>query len=131
MIYDAIRKKYVLLTPEEWVRQHVVNLLVAYLHYPKSLVKLEGGHRYNTRLKRTDVLVFANSGQPLLLVECKAAHVKLTEDVCRQLAVYNNTIQAPLVAITNGLQFFVWRLDEANTCYHQLSEIPDYRSLPG
>ena len=118
-----------LLTPEEWVRQHLVHLLITHLHYPKGLIKLEGGHRLNTRLKRTDVLVFNNTGAPLLLVECKAAHVPLTEAVCSQLAVYNSTVQAGFVAITNGLHSFSWQLDRDNRRYNSLAEIPAYLSL--
>ena len=126
MIYDPFRRKYIVLTPEEWVRQHVLHFLTTHLHYPKGLVKVEGGLRYNRLQKRSDILVFDNTGAPLLLVECKAAQVRLTEAVCNQLAAYNMAVGARIVAITNGLDCYTWRFDEPNRCYHSLSAIPEY-----
>lgn len=126
LIYDSIRKKYVALTPEEWVRQHMLHFLIAHLHYPKGLTKVESGHLHNTRIKRTDIVVLNSDGKPCLLVECKAASVPLTKAVCSQLATYNAHVQAEVVAITNGIDCYTWRLDLQGRCYHSLSAIPPY-----
>ena len=125
-IFDQLRRKHVLLTPEEWVRQHLLHYLISYLHYPKALVSVERGLRYNKRQKRSDVVVFDLQGKPLLLVECKAASVKLSPAACEQLAVYNSTLGAPVVAITNGLDCYCWQLNLATRKYEALPGIPAF-----
>src|SRR5688572_31218406 len=78
-IFDVIRKKYVILTPEEWVRQHFIYYLVTELHYPRALVRVEGGLVYNTLNKRSDIVIFGREGAPWMLVECKSPTLKLSE----------------------------------------------------
>ena len=78
-IFDVIRKKYIVLTPEEWVRQHFIHYLLHELKYPRSLVKIEGGLSYNTLSKRSDIVVFDRDGRPWMLVECKSPEFKLSE----------------------------------------------------
>lgn len=102
-IFDNIRKKYVALTPEEWVRQHFVNYLINHLNYPRTLFKIEGGLSYNRLQKRSDILIRDRAGEPWMLVECKSPEVKVTQAAFNQVAVYNMTIGARYVAITNGL----------------------------
>jgi hypothetical protein len=102
-IFDNIRKKYVVLTPEEWVRQHFINFLIHHLHYPRSLFKVESSLTYNRLQKRSDILVRDRSGNPWMLVECKSPEIKLTQAAINQVSVYNKTIGARYVAITNGL----------------------------
>ncbi|HEX8350797.1 MAG TPA: type I restriction enzyme HsdR N-terminal domain-containing protein [Hymenobacter sp.] len=126
LIWDGLRRKYVVLTPEEWVRQHVVHYLADHLGYPRGLLALERGHAYNQRQKRTDLCAFNAEGRPLLLVECKAAVVPITAAVAHQAATYNQTIGAPLLLLTNGLQHYCWRVDFAQRRNEQLAEIPDY-----
>jgi hypothetical protein len=130
-IWDILRRKYIVLTPEEWVRQHVVHYLIDHLGYPKGLLSLERGHAYNQRLKRTDLCAFDAAGQPLLLVECKAPAVPITAAVAHQAATYNQTIGAPLLLLTNGLQHYCWRVDFAARTNERLSEIPAYPGLAG
>ena len=100
-IFDILRKKHLVLTPEEWVRQHFVHLLLNQYKYPKSLFKIESGLKYNQRNKRSDILVFDRSGNPFLLVECKAHNVKVTQSAFDQAAVYNQTIKAPYLCAHN------------------------------
>ncbi|UOQ70265.1 type I restriction enzyme HsdR N-terminal domain-containing protein [Hymenobacter cellulosilyticus] len=126
LIWDMLRRKQVVLTPEEWVRQHVVHYLIDHLGYPKSLLSLERGHAYNKRQKRTDLCAFDASGKPLLLVECKASSVPLTSAVAMQIGTYNQTIGAPLLLVTNGVQHFCWRVHSLNRTNQALSFIPTY-----
>lgn len=127
-IFDPIRKKYIVLTPEEWVRQHIINLLNQHLAYPASRTKVEGGLKYNTRLKRSDILVYADDMAPLVLVECKAPDVPINQKVIEQLATYNSQLKAPLLISTNGMKTFAF-LCKAKANTEMLSEIPTYNSL--
>ena len=106
MILDIIRKKYIVLTPEEWVRQHFVNYLILDLHYPKSLFKIESGLKFNHMQKRSDILIHDRTGAPWMLVECKSPDIKLTQKAFNQIAVYNMTIGAKYLAVTNGMAHY-------------------------
>jgi len=129
LIFDFIRRKYVPLTPEEWVRQHFMNYLVSHLHYPKSLLAVERGTVYNQLAKRTDVCVYGSHGKPLMLVECKAAQVAITAATVKQASVYNQKLRARYVVLTNGLEHFCWEVDFANSQYLPLNQVPDYLAL--
>ena len=126
LIWDVLRRKHVVLTPEEWVRQHVVHYLLHDLGYPRGLLVLERGLRYNQRLKRTDLLAMNAEGRPLLLVECKAPTVKIDAAVARQAATYNQTIGAPLLLLTNGLMHYCWRTNLQQGTNERLAEIPAF-----
>ncbi|WP_350356603.1 type I restriction enzyme HsdR N-terminal domain-containing protein [Hymenobacter canadensis] len=126
MIWDILRRKQVVLTPEEWVRQHVVHYLISHRGYPKGLLSLERGLHYNQRRKRTDLVALDATGQPLLLVECKAPSVPITAAVAQQAATYNQTVGAPLLLLTNGLQHFCWRVDFLARTNERLVEVPRY-----
>ncbi len=106
LIFDGIRKKYMVLTPEEWVRQHFINYLVTELRYPKSLFRIEGSLTYNRLQKRSDILVFDRSGKPWMLIECKSPTIKLNQKAFNQVAVYNMTLGAKYLAVTNGMAHF-------------------------
>ncbi|AFK04448.1 Restriction endonuclease, type I, EcoRI, R subunit/Type III [Emticicia oligotrophica DSM 17448] len=123
-IYDAIRKKYLVLTPEEWVRQHFINLLLTHYGYSKSLLRLEGGLTYNKLQKRSDIVVFENTGQPYLLVECKAADVPINQAVVAQASRYNLTLRCPYLAVTNGMSTFCFKVDFENGKFEQLKDLP-------
>ena len=125
-IWDELRRKYVVLTPEEWVRQHVAHYLMAHLGYPRGLLSLERGHRYNQRQKRTDLVALGPAGQPLLLVECKRPTVAITPAVAQQATTYNQTMRAPILLITNGLVHYCWRVDFERGLNERLAEIPGY-----
>lgn len=104
-IFDVIRKKYIVLTPEEWVRQHFIHFLINSYKYPKSLMKVESGLKYNNLQKRSDIQVYTRKGHPFLVVECKASNVKLDSKVIDQAALYNKSIGADYIIVTNGMNF--------------------------
>lgn len=125
-MFDEIRRKNILITPEEWVRQHFVQFLMAQKQYPKSLIQLEGGLKLHGMTKRSDILVYNSSAEKILLVECKAPSVKITQKVFDQIARYNMVHLVPLLAITNGLQHFYCKIDFEEKKYFFIEELPDY-----
>ena len=130
-LFDEIRKKHIIITPEEWVRQHFVQYLINQKHYPKTLIKLEGGLKYNSMAKRTDIVVFNPSGEKILMVECKAPSVVIDQKVFDQVARYNMTHKVPLLAVSNGLQHYYCHIDLNNKQYKFIEELPDYGELKG
>lgn len=125
-IFDVLRKKHVVLTPEEWVRQNFVHYLIHHLKYPKSLIKLEKGHAFNTLRKRSDIIVFDRNGQAFMLIECKASHVKIEQKVFAQASVYNQTIKAKFLVVTNGMQHYCCQIDQESNSYQFLDQLPAY-----
>ena len=125
-IFDLLRRKYIRLTPEEWVRQHIVNLLVSHYQYPKALIRCEGGVTLNKLQKRTDLLTFDRDGRPFLLVECKATHVPLNQGIFDQLARYNHVHRAPFVVVTNGLTHYCCSVDFATETLTYLEDFPRF-----
>lgn len=125
-VWDIGRKKWLILTPEEWVRQHLLHYLVFHLNYPLSLLAAEQKVKYNQRNKRYDLLIYHSNGKPLLLAECKAPGVKINQVVMDQAAVYNKIIKAPYVCLSNGLQHFCVFYHENNFTF--LNEIPTYEN---
>ncbi|MCB0491400.1 MAG: type I restriction enzyme HsdR N-terminal domain-containing protein [Cyclobacteriaceae bacterium] len=125
-IFDIIRKKYVVLTPEEWVRQHFVQHLIQNLHYPKALFRIESSLTYNRRQKRSDILIRDREGKPWMLVECKSDAIKLTQNAFNQIAVYNMTIGATYLAVTNGMVHYCWRAPELGKEAVFLDKFPDF-----
>lgn len=123
-IFDVIRKKFLLLTPEEWVRQHVVNFLIEEKNYPKSLINVEKLVKVNGINKRYDVVVFRNDGSIFLLVECKAPEVKITQQTFDQIAQYNLVLKAENLMVTNGLNHYFCKMDFENERYIFLKELP-------
>ena len=128
LIFDNLRKKYVVLTPEEWVRQHFVEFLIQEKKYPVSLIAIEKQLTINNRKKRTDILIFNSDGKPDIIVECKAPSIKITQDTFDQIARYNLKLKANYLVVTNGLQHYFCQLDTENETYVFLQEIPDYNS---
>lgn len=124
VIFDIIRKKNVVLTPEEWVRQHVIHLLISNYGYSRSLFQVERGTTYNSLQKRTDIVVFNREGKPHLLVECKAPEIKINQCVIEQASRYNKTINAPFLAITNGLKTFCFTVDFETGKATQIQDLP-------
>ena len=120
-IFDEVRRKFVALTPEEWVRQHILHYLIYNKNYPKSLIAVERGIELNGLQKRFDVVVFANDGKPKLIVECKAPEEKLNEKVFEQIARYNLTLRVDFLWVTNGEKNFCCRLKNG---IELLNEIP-------
>jgi hypothetical protein len=127
-IFDILRKKYMVLTPEEWVRQHFVHYMIDHLKYPRALIKVETGLIYNTLLKRFDIAVFNREGKPWLLVECKSPQQPVDQEVLRQASVYNLTIKARYVVLTNGLTHKCCEIDTELKTWKVMHELPAYES---
>jgi len=129
LIFDELRKKFIVLTPEEWVRQHLVQYLIQDLEYPRSLIKLESGLYYHKMPKRSDILIFNRNGRPLMIVECKAPKIVLNKDTFYQVAMYNAALKADYITISNGLKHFCCKIDHETNDYQFLPEIPSYESI--
>jgi hypothetical protein len=127
-IFDFIRKKFVLLTPEEWVRQNFLKFLVEEKKYPASLIAVEKEFKLNTLSKRSDALVYNRSGQPFLIIECKATTVKIDQKVFDQIARYNMKLNVELLVVTNGLEHYCCKIDIENQKYYFLKDIPEFIS---
>ena len=127
LIFDNIRKKYVVLTPEEWVRQHYIYFLIEEKGYPRSLIALEKQLVINNRKKRTDILIFNTSGNPQIIVECKAPSIKITQATFDQIARYNLKLKANYLIVTNGLDHYYCKMDFEKESYIFLTEIPSYK----
>jgi hypothetical protein len=125
-IFDHIRKKYLVLTPEEWVRQHLIHFLIEVKKYPRSLMKLEGGLKLNSLQKRSDILLFNKNGKKIILVECKAPAVKITQDTFDQIARYNFVHKVEWLLVSNGIEHFCCRIDYDKKTYSFVEELPDY-----
>jgi Type I restriction enzyme R protein N terminus (HSDR_N) len=124
-IFDIIRKKYILLTPEEIVRQNFLDYLILEKNYTKNLIKLESALKYNTLKKRSDILVYDKLGKPFLLVECKAEIVAISQLTIEQASRYNLQIKAPFVCITNGFKTYCFKIDFDDNSITQLNAIPE------
>ena len=129
LIYDPLRKKYVALTPEEWVRQHFVNYLTGWLGYPPGLIKIETSFRLNSMLRRADILVHDRAGEPVLIVECKAPEVKISQEVFDQVINYNFNYGVRYLVVTNGIMHFAGKIDGAGRSFELLGSIPDYETI--
>jgi len=125
--FDEIRKKFVILTPEEWVRMHVVQYLISEKKFPKSLINVEKQLKIGKRIKRYDVVVFNSEGKVNIIIECKAPSVKITQDTFDQIARYNMSLDATYLMVTNGLQHFYCQLDYELEKYHFLKSLPEYQ----
>ena len=126
LIFDSIRKKYVALTPEEWVRQNFVQFLLKEKNVPASLINIEMSLNYNKLKKRSDIVIYKNTGIPLLIIECKSPNIAITQKVFDQIARYNFTLKVKYLIVTNGIDHFCCKIDLENKTYVFLKEIPNY-----
>ena len=127
-IFDPVRKKMVKLDPEEWVRQNLIQFLNKDKNYPISLMSVEKGLTVNKLSKRFDILCYNNDSKPLLLVECKAPSVKISQAAFDQISIYNLQFKVPFLLVSNGLEHYCCQLDYEKNSYSFLSEIPDYQN---
>ena len=127
-IFDEIRKKFIILTPEEWVRQHVIRFFLEEKKYPKSLINVEKILKVNDLRKRYDVVVFNPDGSIYILVECKAPEIKTAQATFDQIARYNMTLKAQFLMVTNGHNHYFCQMDFENEKYLFLKELPDYKN---
>ena len=128
-IFDEIRKKFILLTPEEWVRQHVIQFLLQDKKYPKSYINVEKLIKINDLSKRYDGVVFQPNGEIFLLIECKAPEVPISQQTFDQIARYNLVLKAKYLMVTNGLNHYFCQMDFENEKYVFLKELPDFDRL--
>lgn len=128
-IFDSFRKKFVALTPEEWVRQHFLHYLVQYLNYPVGLLSVEMALQLNKLTRRCDIVVFTRNGVPKMIIECKAPKVKISQKAFDQVAAYNLKLKVDFLVVTNGLNHFCCKMDYTNNSYTFLEGIPDYSLL--
>lgn len=126
-VFDEIRKKFIVLTPEEWVRQHVVQYFLQEKNYPKSLINVEKLIKINGLTKRYDVVVFNPDGSIFILVECKAPEIKIAQNTFDQIARYNLTLKAQYLMVTNGQNHYFCQMDFENEKYQFLQELPNYQ----
>lgn len=126
VIFDIVRKKYVSLTPEEWVRQHLIHYLIEEKKYPISLIAIEKQLIINNLTKRTDILVYNTGGLPEIIVECKAPSVKITQHAFDQISRYNLKLNATYLMVSNGLEHFNCQMDTENETYVFLKSLPSY-----
>ena len=126
-IFDAFRNKYVALTPEEWVRQHMLNYLNIHLYYPKNLLGVEVSLKLNNLSKRADIVVYAADLTPWMLVECKAAEVEITQAVFDQAARYNITMRVPYLVVTNGVRLLAARINFKENKIEMLQSMPYFK----
>ncbi len=127
-IFDEIRKKFIILNPEEWVRQHVVQFLLQEKNYPKSYINVEKLIKINDLNKRYDIVVYQPNGELFLLIECKAPEVKISQQTFDQIARYNLVLKAKYLMVTNGLNHYFCQMDFENEKYVFLKELPEFET---
>lgn len=128
-IFDQIRKKFVHLSPEEWVRQNIVQYLISEKKYPKSLINVEKTLLINNLTKRYDIIIFNSDGTINILVECKAPNIPILQKTFDQIAVYNFVLKANYLMVSNGLVHYICQTDFANERYNFLAELPEYKLI--
>ncbi|WP_034046254.1 type I restriction enzyme HsdR N-terminal domain-containing protein [Wocania ichthyoenteri] len=125
-IFDSIRKKFVILQPEEWVRQHCVQYLMEVKGYPKSLINVEKELIVNGLKKRYDIVIYNSNGSIHLIVECKSPTITVNQNTFDQIAQYNLVLNASYLMVTNGLNHYYCQMDFKNERYQFLKDIPKY-----
>lgn len=126
LIFDVIRKKFVVLTPEEWVRQNFIQYLIKEKKYPESLMAVEKQIKVNGKQRRFDLLIYLRNGQPLLIAEFKAPGVKINQDAFDQVVRYNMALRVERVVVSNGLEHFACEIDYPKNTYSYLTGVPEY-----
>ena len=129
VIFDPVRRKFVALTPEEWVRQHFVNYLICNKGYPQELLANEVSLKLNGTTKRCDTVAYDRFLAPLMIVEYKAPHIEITSAVFDQIARYNMALHVHYLTVSNGINHFCCKIDYENLTYSFLKEIPTYGTL--
>lgn len=128
-VFDSIRKKWVVITPEEWVRQHCAHFLINEKQYPSSLIAIEKKISVFQTVKRFDLVVYYPDGQVAVLIECKAPKVKISQKVFDQLARYNLKLNSDYMMVTNGLSHYYCKMDKKLQQYKFMEHLPDYLML--
>ena len=125
-VFDAVRKKYLILTPEEWVRQHFIYFLNVEKKYPLGLMGVEKLVKYNDMRTRADIVLYTTQGIPNMIVECKAPKVKITQDTFNQIAKYNSQLKVQYLVVTNGMKHYCCEMKYDTNKIKFLEEIPEF-----
>jgi|TARA_B000000437_G_scaffold37510_1_gene25238 hypothetical protein len=125
-IFDLIRKKHLVLTPEEWVRQNLVSYFINDLNYPKGLIKTESSLKYNNLKKRSDILIYNNDMTHYMIVECKSYKMKLNKSHLNQSAMYNKIYRSRYLMVSNGMKHIVCEYDWEKETFKFRSSIPEF-----
>lgn len=128
-IFDVIRKKKIILNPEEWVRQHWIHYLIKDKGFPAGLIAVEKGLEVNKTKKRCDIISYNHAGQALLMVECKAPHIAISQDTFDQIARYNIAFKLPYLVVSNGIQHYCAMINFDTEAFQFIEEIPNYADL--
>lgn len=128
-IFDFIRKKYLVNTPEEWVRQNFIQFLLQEKKYPASLIAIEKGLKLNELQKRADAVVYDTNGSAIVLIEFKAPKIKITEATFEQISRYNMVFKVPYLIVSNGLNHYCCKIDFSKNSFEFIKEIPSYSEL--
>ena len=128
-IFDSIRKKWLVLTPEEWVRQNFALFLIEHKKFPASLMAIEKGLKVNNLVKRTDIVQYNKSGNAVVIIECKAPKIKISEDTFAQAAMYNLEMKVDYLIMTNGMTHYCCKIDNETHKLQYLKEIPMFEEL--
>lgn len=128
-VFDVLRRKYVALTPEEWVRQHFVHYLIEHKGYPASLLANEIQLKCGDKVLRADSVLYSRELRPRMIIEYKAPHIPITQKVFDQISVYNLLLHVDYLVVSNGLEHYICRMDYDDKKYLFLEEIPDYFDL--
>jgi hypothetical protein len=129
MIFDQVRRRFVRLTPEEWVRQNFIQYLVSEGDYPLGLIGVEIAFSINRLKRRVDMLIHDRTGKPVMIVECKSPDVQLSDEVFEQIATYNIRFRVPYLVVTNGIIHYACRMDFDNNRPVYLNVIPQYGEI--
>jgi hypothetical protein len=129
LIFDIIRKKFVVLTPEEWVRQNLIHFLIKEKNYPISLISCEKQLLVNKLKKRFDLLIYGPNGTPILIIECKSPKVKISQDTFDQIARYNMELKSEFLVVSNGIMHYSCKVNAEDKSYIFLQEIPKYEDI--
>jgi hypothetical protein len=130
-IFDSLRKKFVRLTPEEWVRQNFVQFLLSEKNFSPSLTVVEALVKVNSNPQRADMVVFDRSGKPILIAEFKAPEIKISQQTFDQIVRYNMQLKVKFLIVSNGIEHFCCSIDYAENTYAFLPEIPDFANILG
>jgi type I site-specific restriction endonuclease len=128
-IFDSQRKRYISLTPEEWVRQHFIHFMIEVKGYPSALLAVEKQLNLNGMKKRCDAVLYDREANPVMIIEFKAPNVAINQETFDQVAVYNSKLRVSLFIVSNGLEHYCCKINPENTRYEFFPEIPDFDSL--
>ena len=128
-IFDVLRRKYVALTPEEWVRQHFIHYLIEHKHYPATLLANEVKLQVGDKVLRADSVLYSTTLQPRMIIEYKAPHISITQKTFDQISTYNLLLHADYLVVSNGIRHYICRMDYEQQKYVFLEDIPEYKKL--